>query len=229
MFVSSDRAPEAHVGGVFARSDCGRRAWRPGRAQVPGLTRGPSPGNAGRPGACPAAASLRVPAPCQIPTAAAPARSSPGAVRTRGHKLWQISAAVVTREQVRSHLAHKTTLARRGGLPRSSQAFVWLNWAAAAGSVGAAAAAGWAVGAYGVHGGFASAATTAGAMAVVATAGLSVCGCLRRVRATSIAVPDLSRLPAACPLRPPSAGDRTRSAPGAPCGCASAASGTRPG
>jgi hypothetical protein len=53
-----------------------------------------------------------------------------------------------------------------------TQAFVWLNSAAAAGSAGATAAAGWAVDIYGAHGGFAAATMAAGVMAVLAVAGL---------------------------------------------------------
>jgi sugar phosphate permease len=55
-----------------------------------------------------------------------------------------------------------------------TQAFVWLNSASAAGSAGAATAAGWAVDTFGAHGGFAVAAMAAGAMAVLAVAGLRV-------------------------------------------------------
>jgi hypothetical protein len=55
-----------------------------------------------------------------------------------------------------------------------TQAFVWLNSAAAAGSAGAAAVAGWAIGTDGAHGGFAVAALAAGAMAALAVTGLRV-------------------------------------------------------
>jgi hypothetical protein len=55
-----------------------------------------------------------------------------------------------------------------------TQAFAWLNSASAAGSAGAATAAGWAVDTFGAHGGFAVAAMAAGAMAVLAVAGLRV-------------------------------------------------------
>ena len=118
MFVSSDRAPEAHVGGVFARSDRGRRAWRPGRAQVPGFDKGTLAGTLT--GQCRQARSL--PGGGE-PTGPRPLSNSSGgssgtvvtsAVRTHEHELCQISAAVVTREQVRSHLAHKTTLESAG-------------------------------------------------------------------------------------------------------------------
>ena len=60
----------------------------PGRDLTREPSREPSPGNAGRPGARPAAASLRAPAPCQIPPRsrlAAPAMAGAHATRPARH------------------------------------------------------------------------------------------------------------------------------------------------
>jgi hypothetical protein len=120
LFVSFDRrcssvltAPEGHVGGVLARSDRGRRAWRPGRARVPGFDKGTIAGTltgqCGQARSLPGGGEPRGPRPLSNPSGGSSGTVVTGCGQnSRTRTLPDLGRGRYSRT-MRSHPAHKTT------------------------------------------------------------------------------------------------------------------------